>query len=173
MFVEAVRMHLDSLPAEQTGWLAGLRDRYVGRALTLCTGIRRILGRSRSWRARSGCHARHSPIASCTRRPPPDALPYAVAHAGSGRTAGKSRREYRGHCARGWLWVGGRLQPRLQEDGRHAARGLAPTARLTRSARNWPPRHRFERARRRFWPNPAKPYSATLRQQSRVKLPWC
>jgi len=38
MFVEAVRMHLDSLPGEQTGWLAGLRDRHVGRALTLMHG---------------------------------------------------------------------------------------------------------------------------------------
>jgi AraC-like DNA-binding protein len=31
-------MHLDSLPGEQTGWLAGLRDRHVGRALTLLHG---------------------------------------------------------------------------------------------------------------------------------------
>jgi len=38
MFVEAVRMHLDSLPGEQTGWLAGLRDRHVGRALALMHG---------------------------------------------------------------------------------------------------------------------------------------
>jgi len=35
MFVEAVRRHIDTLPAEQTGWLAGLRDRFIGRALTL------------------------------------------------------------------------------------------------------------------------------------------
>jgi AraC-like DNA-binding protein len=35
MFVEAVRRHLDSLPSEQIGWLAGLRDRFVGHALTL------------------------------------------------------------------------------------------------------------------------------------------
>jgi AraC-like DNA-binding protein len=35
MFVEAIRRHLDTLPSEQTGWLAGLRDRFVGRALTL------------------------------------------------------------------------------------------------------------------------------------------
>src|SRR5262249_59202339 len=35
MFVEAVRRHLDALPGEQTGWLAGLRDRFVGQALTL------------------------------------------------------------------------------------------------------------------------------------------
>jgi AraC-like DNA-binding protein len=38
MFVEAVRRHLNSMPNEQTGWLAGLRDRAVGRALTLLHG---------------------------------------------------------------------------------------------------------------------------------------
>jgi AraC-like DNA-binding protein len=35
MFVEVVRRYLSELPTEQTGWLAGLRDRVVGRALTL------------------------------------------------------------------------------------------------------------------------------------------
>lgn len=35
MFVDAARRYLDSLPADATGWLAGLRDRFVGRALTL------------------------------------------------------------------------------------------------------------------------------------------
>jgi AraC-like DNA-binding protein len=35
MFVEVVRRHLESLPSEQTGWLAGLRDPFVGRALGL------------------------------------------------------------------------------------------------------------------------------------------
>jgi AraC-like DNA-binding protein len=33
LFVDVVRRYLDSLPAEHTGWLAGLRDRSVGRAL--------------------------------------------------------------------------------------------------------------------------------------------
>src|SRR5262249_43192355 len=33
MFVEAVRRHLDALTDERTGWLAGLRDAFVGRAL--------------------------------------------------------------------------------------------------------------------------------------------
>lgn len=33
MFVEVVRRHLASLPADQTGWLAGLRDPVVSRAL--------------------------------------------------------------------------------------------------------------------------------------------
>lgn len=35
MFVELVRSYLDGLPSGQTGWLAGLRDRFVARALTL------------------------------------------------------------------------------------------------------------------------------------------
>jgi AraC-like DNA-binding protein len=35
MFVDALRRHIDSLPEQSTGWLAGLRDRFVGRALAL------------------------------------------------------------------------------------------------------------------------------------------
>ncbi len=35
MFVDAVRRYAESLPAESAGWLAGLRDRFVGRALAL------------------------------------------------------------------------------------------------------------------------------------------
>lgn len=35
MFVEAVRRHIENLPPEQTGWLAGLRDPAVGKALAL------------------------------------------------------------------------------------------------------------------------------------------
>lgn len=33
VFVDAVRTHVERLPEESTGWLAGLRDRHVGRAL--------------------------------------------------------------------------------------------------------------------------------------------
>jgi len=35
LFVEALRRYIELLPEQQTGWLAGLRDRYVGRALAL------------------------------------------------------------------------------------------------------------------------------------------
>ena len=35
MFVEALRRYIESLPERQVGWLAGLRDRDVGRALAL------------------------------------------------------------------------------------------------------------------------------------------
>lgn len=35
MFVDAVRRYVDTLPEASRGWLAGLRDRFVGRALAL------------------------------------------------------------------------------------------------------------------------------------------
>lgn len=35
MFVDAARRYLDGLPEDATGWLAGLRDRFVGKALSL------------------------------------------------------------------------------------------------------------------------------------------
>ena len=35
LFVEVLRRYLDSLPMDQTGWLAGMRDPAVGRALAL------------------------------------------------------------------------------------------------------------------------------------------
>jgi AraC-like DNA-binding protein len=35
LFVEAVRRYAETLPERQTGWLAGLRDRHVARALAL------------------------------------------------------------------------------------------------------------------------------------------
>ncbi len=44
MFIEVVRRHLEALPPEQTGWLAGLRDPFVGKALSLMHG-----GPARNW----------------------------------------------------------------------------------------------------------------------------
>jgi AraC-like DNA-binding protein len=35
MFVEAVRRYVDTMPDDSKGWLAGLRDRFVARALAL------------------------------------------------------------------------------------------------------------------------------------------
>jgi AraC-like DNA-binding protein len=35
LFVEVLRRYVDSLPEEETGWLAGMRDPVVGRALSL------------------------------------------------------------------------------------------------------------------------------------------
>jgi len=38
LFIEALRRYVDALPDEQTGWLAGLKDPYVSRALSLLHG---------------------------------------------------------------------------------------------------------------------------------------
>jgi AraC-like DNA-binding protein len=35
LFVETLRHYVDALPDEQTGWLAGLKDSFVSRALGL------------------------------------------------------------------------------------------------------------------------------------------
>ena len=42
LFVETVRRYVENLPEGQTGWIAGLRDRHVARALAL---IHRDIGR--------------------------------------------------------------------------------------------------------------------------------
>lgn len=38
LFVEALRRYVDGLPEEETGWLAGLKDPFVSRALSLLHG---------------------------------------------------------------------------------------------------------------------------------------
>ena len=38
VFVQALRRHLDSLPPESGGWLSGLRDAHIGKALGLIHG---------------------------------------------------------------------------------------------------------------------------------------
>jgi len=38
LFVEALRRHVEGLPDEQTGWLAGVKDPFVSRALSLLHG---------------------------------------------------------------------------------------------------------------------------------------
>jgi AraC-like DNA-binding protein len=38
MFVEVLRRYIETLPPEQRGWLAGLRDDAIGRALGLLHG---------------------------------------------------------------------------------------------------------------------------------------
>jgi AraC-like DNA-binding protein len=35
MFADLVRRHIETLPEDGRGWLAGLRDRHVGKALSL------------------------------------------------------------------------------------------------------------------------------------------
>jgi AraC-like DNA-binding protein len=35
MFIDVLRRHIETLPPEQAGWLAGLRDPFIGKALSL------------------------------------------------------------------------------------------------------------------------------------------
>ena len=95
MFVEVVRRHLATLPAEQTGWLAGLRDPVVGRALALLhgraaspldAGEPRPRGGGVALRARRSLHP--------PRGSPADAVPRPLADAGGG-TPARGRRARR------------------------------------------------------------------------------
>ena len=64
IFVEVVRRYLAALPPEQTGWLAGLRDPGVGRALAALharPAHRWTLG---ALAREAGCRAPCSPSAS-------------------------------------------------------------------------------------------------------------
>jgi len=78
MFVEVVRRYLAALPAEERGWLAGLRDPLVGRALALLherpahpwtlEALARDVGASRSVLADRFAHfVGHPPIQYLTR----------------------------------------------------------------------------------------------------------
>lgn len=65
MFIVVVRRYIESLPAEQGGWLAGLRDPFIGKALSLMHGnpardwtieeLAREIGLSRSVLAERFC----------------------------------------------------------------------------------------------------------------------
>src|SRR5215469_2142985 len=59
LFVEALRGYVEGLPDEQTGWLAGLKDPFVSRALSLLRG-----------RVAQSFRARRSPIDLLIGEPP-------------------------------------------------------------------------------------------------------
>ena len=130
MFVEVVRRHLATLPAEETGWLAGLRDPAVGRALALLhdrpahpwtlEGLARDVGLSRSVLAERFAHLVGHP---------PMQISHALADAGGGTSLDRRSGQGRRRRARGRLRLGGGVQPRLQEGGGHSARSLAPAPR--------------------------------------------
>ena len=73
VFVEAIRRYLETLPPDQTGWLAGLRDPMVGQALAALhsdaskpwtvEGLARLAGLSRSvFAARFTAMVGHPPM---------------------------------------------------------------------------------------------------------------
>ncbi len=126
MFIEVLRRYLDDLPAGQTGWLAGLRDEVVGRALTLLHSqpgepwtlpkLAREAASSRSSLAKRFATARWAAA---------DAVPRPVAHAGRRQPADAERREGRHDRGGGRVRLRGCVQPRIQEGDRTRSRRLA------------------------------------------------
>ena len=136
LFVEVVRRHLEGLPSDQSGWLAGLRDPVVGHALALLHArparswtLERLAPRDRglALHPRGSLHAAAGAAA--------DAVPGALAHAARGDRDRRGDHQPRGGGPRRGLRLGGCVQPFLQEDRRGVARFLAtpPGARLARA----------------------------------------
>ena len=92
LFVEVIRQHVEGLPAESRGWLSGLRDAHVGRALRLMHGQPAAEWTLEGMARQVGL----SPLRICRalqllRRCLANAVPYALAHA-TGRAAARSAR---------------------------------------------------------------------------------
>ena len=116
LFVETVRRYADTLPESETGWLAGLRDRYVARALAL---FHRDI--ARSWTvdelgrevglSRSALGERFTRLIGDGA----DALPRQLAHAGRGARAAEQQRVPRPGRQHGRLRVRGSLFTSVQK----------------------------------------------------------
>jgi AraC-like DNA-binding protein len=122
-FVEVIRLHMGQLANNNTGWLAGLRDSLVGRALTLLHGrpthawtleeLASEAGASRSVLAdRFTNLVGHPPIQYLTQ--------WRMQMAADG-----SRRLDRICRLRGRLRIGSRIQPGVQEANWPLARPMA------------------------------------------------
>ena len=134
MFVEIVRRHLESLPPDRTGWLAGLRDPHVGKALAALharpghpwtiDALGREAGLSRSALAER--------FTALVGEPPIQYLGRWRMQVAAGLLA-TTHDGHRGHRRAGRLCLRGRVQPRLQEGGGRSTGELA--AAPSRSAR--------------------------------------
>ena len=127
LFLEAVRRYAETLPDGQTGWLAGLREPHVGRALALLHRevARRWtvedLGSEVSLRVRPGrpIHSSHRHAA--------DALPRELAHTGRDKSSGTAARPRGGRESRLRL-RGGLLRAFKKASVRRPPRGDVRTA---------------------------------------------
>ncbi len=101
MFIEVVRRHLEALPPEQAGWLAGLRDPFVGKALSLMHGRPsaklddRGIGQGR-WAVALGAGGTFRR----PRRHAADAISRQMADADRVGASERRQRQYRNHCRR-------------------------------------------------------------------------
>ena len=127
MFIDVVRRYLEKLPAEQAGWLAGLRDPLVGKALSLMHAkpaynwtleeLAKQAGLSRSVLAER--------FTQFVGIPPMQYLTkWRMQIAAEIVDWQQHQRCHDSGPDR--LRIRGRLQPRIQEDDRRGALGLAP-----------------------------------------------
>jgi AraC-like DNA-binding protein len=122
MFIDVVRRYLEKLPADHAGWLAGLRDPLIGKALSLMHAkptydwtleeLAKQAGLSRSILAER--------FVQFVGIPPMQYLAKWRMQIAAGLLTGSQ------HRGADRLRIRGRLQPRVQEDDRRGAVGLAP-----------------------------------------------
>lgn len=126
MFIDVVRRYLESLPADRTDWLAGLRDPFVGRALSAlhrnpARGLdHRVSGTARRIVA-LGAGGALLPV----RRPAAHAVPDELAHPTGRQPVAQRRRQRGGDRQPCRLRFRSGLQPRIQESGGHATEPVA------------------------------------------------
>ena len=138
LFVDVMRRHLETLPSEQTGWLAGLRDPLVARALALLHNApAHTLDAGCACRARGYIALRVGRTLCTFDRSAAHAVPEASTYA-----VGKSnacRRRYQGGLGRSGcrFRIRGCLQSCVQEVRRPFSRRMAATTgRMTHSDRS-------------------------------------
>ena len=129
VFVQAIRQHLAAMPADATGWFAGLRDRHVGQALALMHG-----DPAARWTLEELAQ-RGRPVALVLRRAlrrgrrdAADAVSRHLAAAARGAADREPGAEHRAGGGGGRLRLRGGVQPGVQEAGRGAARRVAAGA---------------------------------------------
>lgn len=133
LFTEVLRGYIESMPANNPGWLAGLRDPHVSRCLALMHAEP-----ARNWTVDAlaqEIHVSRSVLAEPLHRTggrAAHALPGALAHGPGRRHAAQGPGQPGAHRRRRGLRIGSRFQSRVQARVRRVARGLAAQRRLAR-----------------------------------------
>ena len=135
VFVDAARRYLESMPEDASGWLAGLRDRYVGKALGVLherpahpwslEQLGEAVGLSRS--------ALHDRFVRFVGQPPMQYLANWRMQLGA-EPAAQQPRQRGGGGARRRLRLGSGVLARLQARDGHAARDVAAAAGIERGS---------------------------------------
>ena len=137
MFVEALRRYAASLPPAQKGWLAGLRDPQIGRALAMLharpahpwtVDALATRGRDVALRARGAVRGPDRRAA--------DAISHRLAARARGSGAAHRHRVDRAHRRALRLRIGVGVQPRFQAGIRDASGSVAKGARRRHAARS-------------------------------------